>query len=291
MQDDVLRGLLFTDGKIGVFGQCTRSLADPESVLPLPRHRPGDRGVARAGGRDAHAGGRARSGARRDGHARIETNSPVLAVHDRQVVTMRWSSRTMGTNRRWMPKRVLINAGPRTFARLLGPAVCPDCHRRGVGGEGEHAAAPPAAPAGAGRLAGRCVCRFVPRGRGVCGDGGNVRRGGGGPPARQRPPFETYCHTLTDDSILSPALRADGYQTLTLFGLDAPLPAVREGRRGAQGGDAATLPRGHQSDYGGAVRGLPGARQARAGSASRSSRRRTWRRRSTSTTGTSSTTR
>ena len=38
----------------------------------------------------------------------------------------------------------------------------------------------------------------------------------------ERPPFETYCHTLTDDSILSPALRADGYQTLTLFGLDAP---------------------------------------------------------------------
>ena len=36
------------------------------------------------------------------------------------------------------------------------------------------------------------------------------------------PPFETYCHTLTDDSILSPALRAEGYQTLTLFGLDAP---------------------------------------------------------------------
>jgi phytoene dehydrogenase-like protein len=38
----------------------------------------------------------------------------------------------------------------------------------------------------------------------------------------ERPPFEAYCHTLTDDSILSPALRDAGYQTLTLFGLDAP---------------------------------------------------------------------
>lgn len=35
-------------------------------------------------------------------------------------------------------------------------------------------------------------------------------------------PGEIYCHTLTDDSILSPELRAAGYHTLTLFGLDMP---------------------------------------------------------------------
>jgi phytoene dehydrogenase-like protein len=35
-------------------------------------------------------------------------------------------------------------------------------------------------------------------------------------------PCEVYCHTLTDDSILSPDLRRQGFQTLTLFGLDAP---------------------------------------------------------------------
>ena len=35
-------------------------------------------------------------------------------------------------------------------------------------------------------------------------------------------PCEVYCHTLTDDSILSPDLREKGYQTLTLFGLDTP---------------------------------------------------------------------
>lgn len=33
-------------------------------------------------------------------------------------------------------------------------------------------------------------------------------------------PGEIYCHTLTDPSILSPELQAKGYQTLTLFGLD-----------------------------------------------------------------------
>ena len=35
-------------------------------------------------------------------------------------------------------------------------------------------------------------------------------------------PCEVYCHTLTDDSILSPELRAKGFHTVTLFGLDAP---------------------------------------------------------------------
>jgi phytoene dehydrogenase-like protein len=35
-------------------------------------------------------------------------------------------------------------------------------------------------------------------------------------------PCEIYCHTLTDDSILAPDLRDRGFHTMTLFGLDAP---------------------------------------------------------------------
>src|SRR5438309_8935464 len=35
-------------------------------------------------------------------------------------------------------------------------------------------------------------------------------------------PCEIYCHTLTDDSILAPELREQGFHTMTLFGLDAP---------------------------------------------------------------------
>jgi phytoene dehydrogenase-like protein len=35
-------------------------------------------------------------------------------------------------------------------------------------------------------------------------------------------PLEMYCHTLTDPTILSPELSAKGYQTLTLFGLHTP---------------------------------------------------------------------
>jgi len=38
----------------------------------------------------------------------------------------------------------------------------------------------------------------------------------------EKTPCEVYCHTLTDDSILAPDLRRQGFQTMTLFGLDAP---------------------------------------------------------------------
>jgi phytoene dehydrogenase-like protein len=38
----------------------------------------------------------------------------------------------------------------------------------------------------------------------------------------EKTPCEVYCHTLTDDSILGPDLREQGYHTMTLFGLDAP---------------------------------------------------------------------
>jgi phytoene dehydrogenase-like protein len=37
-----------------------------------------------------------------------------------------------------------------------------------------------------------------------------------------RLPCEVYCHTLTDDSILSPELRTKGFHAMTLFALDAP---------------------------------------------------------------------
>jgi phytoene dehydrogenase-like protein len=38
----------------------------------------------------------------------------------------------------------------------------------------------------------------------------------------EKTPCEVYCHTLTDDSILAPDLRREGYHTLTLFGIDTP---------------------------------------------------------------------
>jgi len=42
-------------------------------------------------------------------------------------------------------------------------------------------------------------------------------------------PLESYCHSLTDPSILSPELQASGAQTLTVFGLQTP-DRLLEGR-------------------------------------------------------------
>jgi phytoene dehydrogenase-like protein len=45
-------------------------------------------------------------------------------------------------------------------------------------------------------------------------------------------PCEVYCHTLTDDSILAPDLRKQGFHTMTLFGLDTPWSLFARDNRG-----------------------------------------------------------
>jgi phytoene dehydrogenase-like protein len=47
-------------------------------------------------------------------------------------------------------------------------------------------------------------------------------------------PFEVYCHSLTDPSILGPAERATGHHTLTLFGLHTPAELYRTDPEGAR---------------------------------------------------------
>jgi len=56
------------------------------------------------------------------------------------------------------------------------------------------------------------------------------------------PPCELYCHSLTDDAILSSELRAAGAQTLTLFGLHMPARLFAADRdRAKQDALAATI--------------------------------------------------
>jgi phytoene dehydrogenase-like protein len=48
-------------------------------------------------------------------------------------------------------------------------------------------------------------------------------------------PFEVYCHSLTDPSILGPVERATGHHTLTLFGLHTPAELYAEDPVGTRG--------------------------------------------------------
>ena len=55
------------------------------------------------------------------------------------------------------------------------------------------------------------------------------------------PPCESYCHSLSDSSILGPDLRAAGAQTLTVFGLHMPARLFAGGATTAAAAGAAAL--------------------------------------------------
>jgi phytoene dehydrogenase-like protein len=57
-------------------------------------------------------------------------------------------------------------------------------------------------------------------------------------------PSEAYCHSLTDSSILGPALAASGAQTLTVFGLHMPARLFRADPDGARAAALAATLRG-----------------------------------------------
>jgi len=219
VKNDLLRGVLFTDGKIGIFTH------PHDETLPQNRcfiaHVIGNgTGEWRVpvGGMGALVD--ALTASARDGGATLMTGATVDAIHTgapRYTVVFRHEDREHAVE----ATRVLVNAGPRVFDRLL------DRPRRD-------------APADEGSVCKvNMLLRRLPRLKAPGVDPGDAFGGtlhidesydqmrtsyrqaaAGAIP--DRPPAEIYCHTLTDDSILGPDLRDAGYHTLTLFGLDAP---------------------------------------------------------------------
>ncbi|GAA1523714.1 NAD(P)/FAD-dependent oxidoreductase [Streptomyces albidochromogenes] len=118
-------------------------------------------------------------------------------------------------------RHVLVNASPDVLATLLGDASSP------------------AHPAEGAQLKVNMLLRGLPRlrdrsveakeafaGTFHAAEGYGQLAAAYGEAASGRlpsaPPSEIYCHSLTDPSILGPELAAQGYQTLTLFGLHTP---------------------------------------------------------------------
>lgn len=225
VQDDVLRGLLLTDAKIGVFthphdptllqnrcflyhvigggtGEWRVPIGGMQAMVAALTdrcHAMGVRAVVEAPARSIQCG--------------TSTHEVNFDFQD-QSFTVR-------------AKRVLINAGPRTFAKLMGENYDPQPTDEGS------------------VIKMNMLLRRLPRVKapGVtpeqafCGSlhlnesyqqmslsYATASRGQVPVPA----PCEVYCHTLTDGSILSPELLAQGYHTLTLFGLDMPYRLFRE---------------------------------------------------------------
>ncbi|WCB92811.1 hypothetical protein DSM104299_01511 [Baekduia alba] len=215
--DDLVAGVVLTDGLIGTFAAAD----DPD----LRQNRcflyhvigggTGDWDVP-VGGMGAVSG--ALAGAARAAGAELRTGAEVVGV-DESGPSVTWRDGD-GAEHVVDAAHVLVNAAPAELDRLLGRA-------------------PSGPPVEGAQLKVNVLLSRLPRLRDAAVGGERAFAGtfhvnetasqlqraydeaaAGRIPTL--PPCETYCHSLTDPTILGPDLRAAGVQTLTLFGLHMP---------------------------------------------------------------------
>jgi phytoene dehydrogenase-like protein len=219
LQNDLVRGLVFTDAKIGLFTH-----PDDESLLQnrcflyhIMGNWTGEWKVPVGGmGRVAEELKRvaASSGAEMITNARV---TKVGFTPRERTVQFDLGGRSQTVEARF----VLVNFGPNILAGLTGKPYAPDqTHEGSV-------------------LKMNMLLERLPRLRAsrvstadaFCGtfhiDEGYEQMRASYKQASQmrlpeKIPCEIYCHTLTDDSILSSKLKTRGFHTLTLFALDTP---------------------------------------------------------------------
>ena len=218
IDDDLLRGVVLTDGLIGTFAAAgDASLQQNRCFLyHVIGDGTGDWKVP-AGGMGAVSG--ALDQAARKAGAEILTGADVIAIRettDGAEVTWRDAA---GDEHVASTPTVLANVAPAVLARLMGDEP------------------PLPKPVGAQLKVNMVLTRLpklksgrdpkeafagtfhVDEGYAELETAFREAKGGRLP---TKPPSELYCHTLTDPSILSTELRVRGYQTLTLFGLHTP---------------------------------------------------------------------
>ncbi|MBL8889237.1 MAG: NAD(P)/FAD-dependent oxidoreductase [Planctomycetaceae bacterium] len=217
--NDVLRGLLLTDGKIGVFTHPhdPTLLQNRCFLYHVIGGGTGEWRVPVGGMRALVEALVTRCAAF---GVRCLANTPVTSI---QVGTRSheiYFDTGDGTSS-VRAKRVLINAGPRTFARLLGEVYEPQSTDEGsvIKMNMLLRRLPQVKAMGVTPEQAFCGSLHLDEGYQQMLESYATANSGQLP---ERPPCEVYCHTLTDPSILSPELVAQGYHTLTLFGLDMP---------------------------------------------------------------------
>ena len=121
MQDDVLRGLLLTDGKIGVFANAhDPSLIQNRCFLYHVIGQGTGEWRVPVGGMRTLVDGLVRRAT--DGHARIEATARCSACTTSASGT-RWSSSMDGREQTVDADRVLVNAGPADLRPAVRAAV------------------------------------------------------------------------------------------------------------------------------------------------------------------------
>jgi phytoene dehydrogenase-like protein len=224
---DLARGTVLTDALIGTFARAD----DPE--LGQNRcflyHVIGGSWAVPVGGMGALSG--ALSDAARDAGAELATGAEVVGI----ATDGRTAEVTCADGLTYAASHVLAGVAPSVLAGLLGEARAP-------------APARPPKPEGA-QLKINMLLSRLPRVPGTTPEDAftgtfHVNEGYEQLEAAYReasageipslPPCEVYCHSLTDPSILSHDLRAQGVHTLTLFGLHMPARLFPEADNGAK---------------------------------------------------------
>lgn len=227
LKNDVVRGLVFTDAKIGVFTEPhDPSLLQNRCFLYHTIGQGTGQWRVPIGGMGALVS--KLYDRCRDHHVEFQTNAPaikILVEHPEHTVIVH----QQGSETCYCAPHVLISAGPKTQARLLGRKWSHQTVDEGS------------------VVKVNMLLKKIPRikatqssqrwtveqaftGSFHVDEGYQQMRtsyaeaAGGSIPTH--PPLEIYCHTLTDSSILSPSLRDAGWHTLTLFGLDVPYRLV-----------------------------------------------------------------
>jgi phytoene dehydrogenase-like protein len=222
LSDDVVRGIALTDGLIGTFADvhADDGLAGRCFLYHLVGNGTGSWRVP-VGGMGAVSGAMA-AAARRAG-AELVTRATVTAVDPRtDGVTVHWTDDD-GRTAAAEAGQVVCGAAPSVLAELTG-------------------ADPGPRPSGS-QLKVNMVLARLPRLRSgvdpatafagtfhVDESAAQLDAAYAQAAAGQLPdvlPFEVYCHSLTDPSILGPVERATGHHTLTLFGLHTPAELYR----------------------------------------------------------------
>jgi phytoene dehydrogenase-like protein len=223
LTDDVVRGIALTDGLIGTFADV--HAADGLAGRCFLYHLIGN-GTGRwrvpVGGMGAVSG--AVAAAARRGGAELVTRATATALDARaDGVTVHWTDGD-GAERAADAGHVVCGAAPAVLAELTG-------------------ADPGPRPSGS-QLKVNMVLARLPRLRSGADpttafagtfhvdeaasqlDTAHAQAAAGRLP--DVIPFEVYCHSLSDPSILGSVERASGYHTLTLFGLHTPVELYRD---------------------------------------------------------------
>jgi phytoene dehydrogenase-like protein len=219
LQDDVVRGVVFTDAKIGL-------LTHPHDASLLQNrcflyHTLGNR----TGEWKVPVGGMGRVA---DELIRVAAQYGACMMTGVHLRTLDFTSATrtvdfeMGGQSQTVEARfVLVNFGANVLARLLGRAYEPDATHEGSVFKINMLL----------RRLPRLLAREESTATAFCGtfhiDEGYEQMKTSHRQASEKRlpdklPCEVYCHTLTDDSILSPELQTQGFHAMTLFALDAP---------------------------------------------------------------------